>query len=150
MAGDLLAASPRIHLKLDLVNVQLTALNDFLRAYAGVDVSAGILKIYAEAAAEDGEFRGYVKPFFEDLEFKNVEDRDKNLARRLWEKIVTAAAALVENDKREQVATRIPFSGKMGDAEIGVWATIGGLIRNGFIQALNEGREPQPATAPRP
>jgi len=140
-SGDPLADSPRFNLKLDLVGVELTALNDFLEAYASVDVSAGTLKIYAEASAKDGAFEGYVKPFFEHLEFKNLDDQNKNLMRRLWEKIVAGAAAVVKNNERNQVATRIPFSGRFGNANVGIWATITGLMRNGFIKALNEGRE---------
>lgn len=145
VVGDPLATAPRFKLKLDLVDVRLTALNDFLEAYANVDVSAGTLKIYAEAFAQDGAYEGYVKPFFKELEFKNQADADKNIARRVWEKIVAAAAAIVENDEREQVATRIPFSGRFGKTDVGVWATIRSLLRNGFIKALNEGRESEPA-----
>ncbi len=140
-SGDPLAAVPRFNLKLDLINVELKALNSFLEAYANVDVSAGTLKLYAEVFANDGGFEGYVKPFFQNLEFKSLNDQNKNLARRLWEKIVAGTAALVENDERDQVATRIPFSGRFGKTDVGIWATIGSLIRNGFIKALNEGRE---------
>lgn len=141
MDGDLLAARPRFNLKVDWQDIRLPALNDFLEAYAGVDVSAGILKLYAEMSVRDGGFEGYVKPFFEELAFENIRDADKNFARRLWEKIVAGTAAIMENDERGQVATRIPFSGRFGETDVGVWATIGGMIRNGFIKALNEGRE---------
>jgi len=141
MDGDPLAARPHFNLKVDWQDIRLPAFNDFLEAYANVDVSAGILKIYAEVSAHEGGFEGYVKPFFEGLTFENLRDANKNLARRLWEKIVSGTASIMENDERQQVATRIPFSGHFGETDVGIWATIGGLIRNGFIRALNEGRE---------
>lgn len=141
MNGNLLSAQPSFDLKVDWQNVQLSALNDFLEAYAGIDVSAGTLHVYAECFAQDGGFEGYVKPFFENISVNNVGDQNKNFIRRVWEKIVGGAAAVVENRDRRQVATRIPFSGRFGDTDVGIWATIGNLLRNGFIEALNEGRE---------
>jgi hypothetical protein len=141
MDGDLLAGSPRFNLKVDWQDISLPAFNDFLEAYANIDVSAGTLNLFAEMSARDGGFEGYVKPFFENLAFENLGDADKNLARRLWENIVAATAAIVKNDDRNQVATRIPFSGRFGETDVGIWATVGNLIRNGFIEALTEGRE---------
>lgn len=139
--GDPLADRPHFTLKVDWKNVQLPALNDFLEAYANVDVSAGTLQVYAEASAQDGAFEGYVKPFFENVSFENLADKEKKFGRRLWENLVSGMASLVENNDREQVATRIPFSGRFGETDVGIWATIGNLVRNGFIEALREGRE---------
>jgi hypothetical protein len=145
MNGDLLSEQPHFTLKLDWQNVRLPELNDFLEAYASIDVSAGTLHVYSEFFARDGAFEGYVKPFFEDVSFENISDQNKGFARRLWETIVGGTAALLENSDEQQVATRIPFSGRFGDADVGVWATIGNLLRNGFIEALNEGRESEAA-----
>lgn len=145
MNGNLMSEQPSFTLKIDWQNVQLSALNDFLEAYAGIDVSAGTLNVYAECFAEDGVFEGYVKPFFENISFKNISDQNKGVFRRIWEKIVGGTATLVENSDRRQVATRIPFSGRLGDTDVGIWATIGNLLRNGFIEALNKGRESEVA-----
>ncbi len=134
-----LAPQPRFTLKLDLSDVDLTALNDFLEAYGNVDVSRGTLQLYLEVVAEDGAYEGYLKPFLEDVEFDNLEDRDKALLRRLWENVVAGLAALLKNPDREQVATRIPFSGTFEETEVGVWPTVVNLVRNGFVRALNEG-----------
>jgi hypothetical protein len=61
--GDPLADRPAFKLKLDLQDVNLVALNDFLEAYANVDVSAGVFQLYVEVDAAGGAFSGYVKPF---------------------------------------------------------------------------------------
>jgi len=132
-----LADQPHFHLSLKLDGVDLPALNDSLRAYANVDVGSGTLQLVAEMAGKEGGFQGYVKPFFENLDFKNLTDKDKGFAAQLWEKLVAGMAILVKNKSRDQVATRIPFEGKFGDAKVGMFTTIMNLFRHGFIQAFN-------------
>jgi hypothetical protein len=135
---DLLAEQPRFKLNLELVNVDLPTLNDFLLAYGNVDVSRGDFQLFLEVAAADGKYDGYIKPFFNDLDFKNVEDKTKPVTQRLWEKMVSGLSTFLKNKPRDQVATRIPFSGEFGETDVGVLATIGNLIRHGFGRALSE------------
>jgi hypothetical protein len=54
----------------------------------------------------------------------------------LWEWIVGSAVKLLKNSDTEQVATRIPFAGEFGNAQVGVWKTIVAALRNGFVEAL--------------
>lgn len=135
---DVLAEQPRFKLNLELVNVHLPALNDFLLAYGNVDVASGEFQLFLEVAAADGRFEGYVKPFFDHLDFKNVEDKSKPVTQRLWERMVSGLSKLLKNKPRDQVATRVPFSGEFGEADVGVLATVGNLIRHGFGRALSE------------
>jgi hypothetical protein len=137
LVAEPLAAEPHFHLSLKLDYVNLPALNESLRAYANVDVGRGTFRLVAEMAGRDGGFQGYVKPFFEDLDFHNLEDKDKGIGSRVWEHIVAGLAWLVKNKARDQVATRIPFEGKFGDAKYGLFATITNLFRHGFIRAFN-------------
>jgi hypothetical protein len=113
-------------------------LNDFLLAYGNVDVSRGEFQLFMEVAAAEGKYDGYIKPFFDDVDFKNVSDEDKNVGQRIWENVVSGLSKLVKNKPRDQVATRIPFSGEFGDTDVGVLATIGNLLRHGFGRALAE------------
>ena len=139
--GDPLADQPHFNLKVQLNKVSLPALNEFLQAYGSVDVSRGKFEAYVEVGAKGGRYEGYVKPFFSDLQFTSVEDKDKNIAARLWEKIVAGVAAILKNRAHEQVATRIPFSGDFENTKFGVWSTIRNLFYNGFVRALSEGLE---------
>ncbi len=43
----------------------------------------------------------------------------------------------MKDKQRDQLATRIPFEGKFGDAKLGLFATITNLFRHGFIRAFN-------------
>lgn len=132
-----LADEPHFHLSLKLDGVDLPALNESLMAYANVDVGAGTFQLVGEMAGKDGGFQGYVKPFFENLDFKNLADKDKGFAAQIWEKLVASMAFLVKDKSRDQLATRIPFEGKFGDAKVGMFATIMNLFRHGFIKAFN-------------
>ena len=137
LTAEPLAAEPHFHLSLKLDNVNLPALNESLRAYANVDVGRGTFRLVGEMAGRAGGFQGYVKPFFEDLDFHNVEDKEKGLGALIWERLVAAFTWVVKDKSRDQLATRIPFEGKFGDAKIGLFATITNLFRHGFIRAFN-------------
>jgi uncharacterized protein YhdP len=137
ISAEPLAAQPHFHLSAKLDAVNLRALNEELKAYANVDVSRGTFRMAAEMAGKDGGFQGYVKPFFEDVDFNNIEDKDKGVLSRLWENVVQGLAWLVKNKARDQVGTRIPFQGRFGDPEVGLWTTIANLFRHGFIRAFD-------------
>ena len=137
LVAEPLAAQPHFHLSLKLDDVNLPALNESLRAYANVDVGRGTFRLVGEMAGRDGGFQGYVKPFFENLDFHNIEDRDKGFFALVWERMVAAFSWVVKDKSRDQMATRIPFEGKFGDAKIGLFATIANLFRHGFIRAFN-------------
>lgn len=137
IAAEPLAEQPHFHLSAKLDDVNLPELNESLKAFANVDVGRGTFRMAAEMAGKDGGFQGYVKPFFEDLDFKNIEDKDKGLGSRLWEKVVAGVAWLVKNKSRDQVGTRIPFQGQFGDPKVGLWTTITNLFRHGFVRAFN-------------
>lgn len=134
--GEPLAAQPHFELRVTLDGVNLPELNDLLRAYGNVDVSAGVLQLYLEMAAREGRFEGYVKPFFDHVDFRDLARDDKNLAEKIWEKIVSGAVALFKNKSRDQLATRIPFAGEFGSADVGVLATLRTMLRHGFIEPL--------------
>lgn len=139
-----LAPEPRFHVQLKVEKMSLPAVNQFLLAYGKVDVSRGDFTGYLEVVARDGRYRGYFKPFFENLEFKSASDSDKSLFARVWEKMVAGLAALVKNKETDQVALRIPFEGDIGATRVQTWQSIRTLFRNGFIQALAEGLDGHP------
>lgn len=134
--ADPLAAQPHFQLKAQVEDVDLTALNDSLKAIANVDVGRGTFQLAAEMAGKDGGFQGYVKPFFEDLDFNNLADQKKGVFTRVWENIVAGLAWLVKNKARDEVGTRIPFQGRFGDPQVGLWATVRNLFRHGFVRAF--------------
>ncbi len=136
-----LAVQPHFDLALELKKVSMPALNDFLRAYAKVEVSAGQFEVFAQMAMRDGHYEGYVKPFIENLKFSDIGDDEKSLGKKIWKSLVTAFANLATNKDSKQMATRIPFSGEAKGIDVHVWKTIENGLHHGFIKALSPGFE---------
>jgi hypothetical protein len=136
MKLDPLAAQPTFDLNAEITALKLTALNDFLRAYAKVDAEGGTFGLYTEAAAARGRFKGYVKPIIKDLKILDVEEDKKNPVKLFWETVVAGVSEVLENQPKDQMATQIPFSGRFDNPKAGLWASVGALLRNAFVRAL--------------
>jgi len=132
---------PTFDLDFSLRNIQLVKLNNFLKAYASFDVQGGTFSLDGEFAAADGKFEGYAKPVLKDMKVFSLEEEHKNVFEFLWEAVVGLVSEIFENQPKEQVATRIPFSGTFKDPGANIWATLFMLIRNAFIEALIPGIE---------
>jgi hypothetical protein len=131
-----LAVSPTFDMSAELKNTNLVKLNDFFQAYAKVDVNKGNFGLYTEIAAKDKKFAGYVKPFIKDLDILGKEDRKDNLFQKMWEGIAGGVGKLLENHKKDQIATKIPFSGDLDDPKTNVWYALANVLQNAFIHAL--------------
>jgi hypothetical protein len=136
--GEPLAPQPHFELRVTVERVHLPDLNELLRAYGKVDVSRGVLDVYFEMAARDGRFEGYVKPFLTELDFRDLKEDDKNLAEKLWEKVVGVVVGIFKNKPKDQLGARVPFAGEFGDPQVGLLATLRTMFRHGFIRALPE------------
>jgi hypothetical protein len=131
-----LAEEPTFDMNAELRNTNLVKLNDFFQAYAKVDVSKGRFGLFTEAAAKDGYFTGYVKPILKDLDLTGKEDRNDNVLRKLWEGLVDVVGEVIENPSKDQVATKIPLKGKIDDPKANIWYTIGNILENAFVRAI--------------
>lgn len=131
-----MAEEPTFDLNAELKDTNLVKLNDFFEAYANVDVSKGTLGLYTEIAAKDGQFEGYVKPLLRDISVLGKEDRDDSIFKKLWEGFVGSAGQVIENLKKDQVATKIPFKGEVEDPKANIWYTITSVLQNAFVRAI--------------
>jgi len=131
-----LAEEPTFDMNADLRNTNLVLLNEFFQAYAKVDVNKGHFGMYTEVAAKEGAFKGYVKPVIKDLDVLGKEDRDDNIFRKMWEAIAGFAGEVFENQPKDQVATKIPFEGRLDNPKADVWETVINVLENAFIRAI--------------
>jgi uncharacterized protein YhdP len=131
-----LAQKTTFDLNAEVKNINLVMLNDFLKAYANVDVNKGTLGLYTEFASKNGKYTGYVKPVIKDLDVLGPEDKKDNLFHKLWEGLVGAVGVVLKNHKEDQVATRIPMEGDFAGSHTDILETVFELLRNAFIQAL--------------
>lgn len=136
MGIDLLNEMPTFDMNVKLTQTQLTKLNAMLQAYANVDVNKGTMSLYAEVAARDGAFTGYVKPVIKDLDVLGKEDRGEPFFHKVWEGIVGTAGDVLENPKEDQVATKVVLNGQFDHVKVSSIYAVIELLRNAFIQAL--------------
>lgn len=131
-----LANAPTFDMSAELKNTNLVKLNDFFKAYSKVDVNKGRFGLYTEVAAKDSHFTGYVKPVIQDLDVLGHEDRNDNFLRKVWEGFVGGVGEIFENQSKDQLATKIPFKGRLDDPKTNVWLTLANILQNAFIQAI--------------
>jgi hypothetical protein len=136
---DTFSKEPAFDLRFSITGLDLVRLNDFFKAYGNFDVEAGTLRLYSEASASGGSFKGYVRPMFEDLEILDLGDEEKSLLDQAWEALLGAATTVLENPPADRVATHIPIEGDFQEQDIGYWRALGSLLKNAFIQAIRPG-----------
>jgi hypothetical protein len=128
---------PTFQLAVRLLGLDVTKTNDLTRVYGGFDFEDGWFDLVVELDAKEGQVQGYVKPLFRHLKiFSPGHDIPKdNPIQLFWEALVGAAAEILKNQPRDQVATLIPLSGDMSAPNKDILATIGNVLRNAFIRA---------------
>lgn len=137
MKIDPWARDPTFDMDGELTGLQLTALNDFLRAYAKVGAQGGTFSLYTEMAADSGRFKGYVKPILKDVKIFPPSKKDEGFLQSAWEALVGGVEEVLENKSKHQLATEVPLAGKFKNPRAGIWASVGYLLRNGFVRALS-------------
>lgn len=132
------ARYPTFDMDGELTDLRLPTLNDFLKAYAKVDAEGGTFSLYTEMAADSGRFKGYVKPILKDVKIFSPGKKDEGGAlESAWQALVGGVEELLENKKEDQLATQVPLAGRFSNPSAGIWASVGYLLRNGFIRALS-------------
>lgn len=131
-----LAEALRVDTDLKIRSINMVLLNNLFRKFAKIDLSRGTLEVYSEITIKDNMFSGYITPVLKDLDFSGAEDRNDTIVRRIWEKIVATGVKLLQNNKEDQLASRIPISGRLDDPKINISAMIVGILKNAFIKPL--------------
>jgi hypothetical protein len=136
MKLDALADKPTFDLEAEIKQANLVKLNDFFKAYGKFDISKGTFGLYSEFAAIGGKFKGYVKPIIKDLDVKGLEDRNDNFFQKAKESVIDVAASIFKNQKKDQLATKIPIEGSFKNPDIDGWEAVWEVLKNAFIEAL--------------
>jgi hypothetical protein len=132
-----LEQEPTFDLNLALTNVDMTALNSFLEAYAKMNVKRGSFDVVTEIYAEDGRFEGYVKPLMKDLDVLDISEDAKNPLKLAWQAIMAGVVKIFKNHPKDQLATKIPIKGTIDKKGIDIWTTVGNVLRNAFVHAFS-------------
>jgi len=129
------------NLDLQIEQVELTTLNSFFDGYASVNVKSGFFEMYSEVAAADGKFTGYVKPLFKDMRIGDLKKDAKKPLKLVWEGVVEGLTQLLTNHSTGELGTKIQLSGTFDNPKEDILSTIGGILKNAFIKALQPGIE---------
>ncbi|WP_276497115.1 DUF748 domain-containing protein [Pontibacter litorisediminis] len=149
MKANLLKEIPDFDMNMQLTHVNLTSINDFIKAHGKFDVERGRMDVYSELQLKDGQLDGYIKPFFENVKVLNWEKDKKEggLLQTAWEAIAGLFVEAAENQPRDQIATKVPIRGNVKQPDTDVSATIFNLLRHAFIKAFNKGIEAEATAA---
>ena len=131
-----LAATPTFDVNLAVEKVQLPQVNPWLRQYLKADAASGDFQLYLEVAAADGKFKGYAKPLMQNVDMQGLEDENKPLLKKMWEGLVDFGTKIFENDDKEQVAARVPFSGALQNPKAGILEAVVSVLQNAFVGAF--------------
>lgn len=131
-----LEKKPTFDLNSTVTHVNMVKLNDFFKAYGNFDVKKGDFGLYTEFAAKDGGFNGYVKPIIKDLDVVQFNKEEGNVKQILWETVVASVAEIFQNQRKEQLATKLPIEGRFDNPDAGLWTAINYVLRNAFVFAL--------------
>lgn len=145
MTGELYGGKMNMNIKLNafekqptfdlnggLESIEMRNLNPFFKKYGKFEVEKGTFAMYTEFAAKDGAFNGYVKPMIKEMDV----DKKGNLAQLAWQSVVQGVDNLLENNKTDKVATKLPVKGRFDQPNTGLWTAISYVLRNAFVFAL--------------
>ncbi len=133
---NILKKIPDFDVDLKFENADLTAFNDFSKAYGKVTLERGELNFYTELAGTNGELQGYVKPLLKDLKFIDFEKEKSKPLQMIWEGVVSGVLEIFENQKKDQFGSKVPLSGRYDNTKTKILPALGSIIKNAFIQAL--------------
>lgn len=142
---DPYADAATFDLAASMTGVKLTSMNDLLQAYGKLDVKSGSMDVYSEVTAKQGNFTGYVKPMFTDLQvFSIQQDIGQNgdgPLRVAWESVVGAGAKVLKNNPTDRVAAKIPIKGTVTAPAVDAWSAALSTVSNAYVEALRRGLE---------
>ena len=131
--GYPLAQVPTFNVDFQTSNIDLTEIRTIIEKNVEIDVRRGIVDLYVEAAAADGQIQGYAKPIFDHLELETPKHSSFAGTMKAW--AAEAVAKLGKNKRKDRIATRIDFEGSLEDPDLNMVDAILRFIRNGFITA---------------
>jgi hypothetical protein len=133
-------AGPAFDVAVRIEEVSVPAMNDLLRAHGRFDAAAGRFAFYSELSAKNGVITGYVKPLFKDMKiYASEQEAGKPPLRKMYEGVVGGIAKLLENQPRDQVATKAQVSGRLDNPNVSPLDVVIRLVQNAFFKAILPG-----------
>lgn len=133
---------PDFDLAVNIIKADVAALNDILHAHGNVHTHRGKFALFSEITVKNNRIDGYVKPLFQDVDVYDPEkDQDKAWSTQIYNAVIGGVMALLENEPRDEVATKSDLSGPVDNPSANTWEIIGKLVQNAFFNAILPGFE---------
>jgi len=127
-------------LQFRMLGLDLTRINDFASAYGKFDFRAGEGDLTMELEVRERQLDGYVQPLLRNVDVfdmdQDIRDEDKGFFRGLWEAIVHGGQEVLQNQRKDQFATRIELSGSLDNTETSAFQAFIAILRNAFVEAF--------------
>ncbi len=139
---DPFAAEPDFDLRMKLLGLQVARMRPVMQAYTPFDPTEGKLDVLLEASGKDGAVEGYIKPLFTDLkvvDWKQELRGEHNPFELAVNAVGSVLNLLLQNQAKDQLATRMPFSGRLDAPDVDIATSLVNILNNAFISAF----EPQ-------
>ncbi|MBA1274620.1 DUF748 domain-containing protein [Stutzerimonas azotifigens] len=126
--------------RLRVTGTDLTRLNDFASAYGRFDFKGGTGDLVVEVEARNSQLDGYIKPLLHNVDVfdweQDVKNDDEGFLRGLWEAVVGGGQNVLQNQEKDQFATRIEVSGNIADTDVSPLQAFFAILRNAFVEAF--------------
>jgi hypothetical protein len=121
----------------EMKKLDLLSMNNFMLVYGPFSFAHGTLSVFSEVAVKDGQVKGYVKPFFENV--KMVANQEKFMSiRHVFNEFVIGAGNLILRNNNNESASKVEFAGAMKKPDIDIWGAVWTALKNGFGKPLPE------------
>jgi hypothetical protein len=135
--ANFLKDTPEFNYQLSIEEVLIEEFNQFFKAYAHLKVQKGKFNLFSEASAESGRINGYVKPVIDGLEIMPPDSSD-DLLKKLYKGAVEVGTEILENPKKNRIATRFQIQGDLSSPGPDPWQAALNILRNAFIEAYKK------------
>ncbi|MCE7067306.1 DUF748 domain-containing protein [Dyadobacter sp. CY326] len=132
----LLKQIPDFDYNMSLKDLQLVKLNSLARQYGDIDFEKGTLNVVSEMRMVDGKLEGYLKPLTKDMKIFKMKEENRKVSQFFRELLAEGGAFVLENKRKDQVATRIPLKGTVGEISTDFWPILINVLRNAYVEAF--------------
>ena len=132
---------PDIDLGVEIKGVHLVKLRSFTKEYGNFDFEQGELALTSEIVIKDGELKGYLKPFFENVKVLKWKNESGGFFNKIWNGMVGGAFVITKNRWKGQNATRLVLKGDMRNPKVHPLQVILNAFRNAFLHAFEKSLE---------
>lgn len=128
---------PDFDMNFKLNDLKLVSLNNFSKAYGSFDFEEGQFSLTTELLLFEKKYQGYIKPFFEEVKIIDYSaEKDNSFFQKVWETAIAIPAEMLQNQKEEQLATKVPLEGNLKESDPKIFKAILNLFKNAFVKAI--------------